>query len=423
MERKIFHVKNCIAEVLNYLLYVMTELVLFSLIGVENPTFLRFAFPVVIPLFYYLVRCLVHRFWFFLLLHLLPFIGIILGYGDSVTQRVIFLLAAILQAIVSLYIRVTLRSDPNRKDYGIHEVPPLLAVGIAAGLIMLNGNGGKESTERLLMQMMIIFFVVYFICLFLDKFLYYTEMSKKTAGNVPIKAILSINFAIVGGFAGICAVMMAALADRNFARFLSELVKRILWEILVLLYYLVRLIKPIMKDNPVKKETWEFAEMGTGNNVLAKIIDFLMTVLGIVLLVAFAAAVVYGVIKLIKWGFAYRNKDTAKEGEGSGGDIVEKLERKKSHYLNRRGGWFKTPDEKIRKIFETALQKRYKQKADPEWERVLCYGTARECLLLFGEEDEEAARVLVNIYEKARYAKDVCTAEDVREAARMAKKL
>ncbi len=428
MERKILHIKNCIAEVMNYLLYVMAELAFFSAFTGEKPNVFRFMIPVAVPLFFYLVRCRVHRFWLFLLIHLLPFVWIIFGYGDSISQKFVFFLVAMIQVMVSLYIRITLFSDPNRIDYGIHPAPPPLAVGMGVALLLFNDKLGVAGTELTLIQIVIIFMLLYFVCLFMDNFLHYTEMSRKTTGNIPMKSIFLVDFAVVGGFAGICVIMMAAFADRSLGKALGEFIKRIMRAVLIFFIYVINFISSLFKDSPMEElppseQINMMPKAVTGNSLLAQIIDMLLTVIGTALAIAFAGAAIYGLVMLIKRAFAYRKEDKLAQ-EDESGDIIEKLERKKkSNDTGRLSGWFKTPDEKIRKIFLVTLRKKCRQKTDQDWERLLRYGTARECLALFGEDGGETALSFIHIYEKARYAKEECTAADAKEAARLAKGL
>lgn len=416
MEKYILHIKNCIAEVLIYLIFIMVEIVFLVAYGKEDPGLFRLVIPVTIPLFYYLVRCMVHRFWLFLLLHILPLGVIIIGYGDSVIQVIIFTLAALIQAALSLNIRVKTFTDPDRFDYGSVTLSPIEIMGMSIGLYLM-------SRADELLYPILFYILLYFIYLYLGHFLHYVDMNRRITGDIPEKSIFVTNFGFVGVFTVISALVMIGFADIGF---LKAGLRVIIQWLGYIVRFLLSLIPFRMEESkpPEPPPVNEFVEAGSGSGTLfARILEILLIVFGMAAVLIFVAILVYMVIRLLRRTFGFRYDAKAPDGDDTEKDIVEKLEHRKSERKRTSfAGLFKTPEEKIRRIYWKVLQKRIKIKAEPEEKSLLRYGTARECLALLREDDGDGF-LLVKIYEKARYGYKACSEEDVKEARRLARRL
>ncbi len=418
MEIKILHLKNCIAELLVFLIYIMFEQVIFVMLDGDRPGGLQLGMLFAIPLFYYLVRCKVHRFWLFMLLHILPPAMLIIGYREQTVYAVVFAIAALLQAFSSLNIRIKFVTDQEQFDYGYTALSPAGMVGIGLLLYFI-------SRADVLIYPVLFYIVVYFLYIYLRHFLHYMDLNKIITGNIPEKSIFAINFSFVGGFTAVSALFMIFFSDIAF--FSSALRSFMQW-----LGYLIRfLLSRSAAESPEIKE--EELPLPSAEDMLteasstpfwAEVLEIMMTVIVVVFLLALAAAAIYLLIKLIQRVFGNGSTERGADDEETKKDIVEKLKRNKSG--KDPAGLsvlILSPEEKIRKIFRKVLQKQDKTAPPPQEEKgLLRYGTARECLALLHAGSDDA-KSLAQIYEKARYGFVPCTASDVREARRLARRL
>ncbi len=419
MEMKILHLKNCIAELLVFLIYIMVEQVFFIMMNGDRPGFFQLSLPFAIPLFYYLVRCRVRRFWLFALFHILPpaVLSIVYIYREEVIYAVVFALAALIQAFLSLNIRIKFVTDQEQFDYGYSALPPGGILGLGLTLFLI-------SRADALFYPVLLYLAVYFIYMYLRHFLHYIDMNKIITGHIPEKSIFTVNFSFVGGFTAISVLLIIFFADVDF--FASVLRSFIRW-----LGSLVRfLMAPFSSDAPEPMESLpqllpEADNMSiepSSTPLWAEILEIIMTVICIAFLLALAAVAVYLMVKLIRRVFSSHIAEKASDGDEIIKDVVEKLERKEIIKAAGSISLIQSPEEKIRRIFRKVLQKYSKTNPAPEAKRLLGYGTARECLSFLHTNNSDAA-LLANIYEKARYGYEPCTASDVREAKRLARSL
>lgn len=417
MDIKIIHLKNCIAELLVFLIYVMFEQVIFVMLNGDRPGRLQLGMLFTIPLFYYLVRCKVHRFWLFMLLHILPPAVLIIGFREQAVYAVVFAIAALLQAFSSLNIRIKFVTDQEQFDYGYTALSPVGIVGMGLILYFI-------SRADILIYPVLFYIVVYFLYIYLRHFLHYMDMNKIITGNIPEKSIFAINFSFVGGFTAVSALFMIFFSDIEF--FSSALRSFMRW-----LGYLIRFLlsrgaveSPEVKDEePLLPSADDMFTEASSTPFWAEVLEIIMTVIVVAFLLALAAVAIYLLIKLIRRVFGNGSSERGSDDEETRKDIVEKLKRSESGKATAGlSVLIKSPEEKIRKIFRKVLQKQGKTNPPPEEKGLLRYGTARECLV-FLHADSDDAISLAYIYEKARYGDIPCTSSDVREAKRLARRL
>jgi hypothetical protein len=205
MKIAIIHAKNIIAELINYTLYVMVEITFFAYFSEDEPGFFTYAALGLIPIGYYFVRCYVHRFWAFALLHLLPPVLVFGSFDYDISQKILFSLVAAIYAILSLVIRLDAFSETGRADYGVTAAIPPVAVGLGLVAFMLTRYDS-------IIALTIAFIALYLFHHYLGQFLFYTDMNRRTTGHVPSKDIFHLNIYLVGAFTLVSVVVMASAA-------------------------------------------------------------------------------------------------------------------------------------------------------------------------------------------------------------------
>ncbi|MDR0220869.1 MAG: hypothetical protein LBI54_05630 [Lachnospiraceae bacterium] len=420
MQTTINHAKNCLAEIINYTLFVMVEIAFLAYLSTDEPGFFTYAVLALIPLAYYFVRCYVHRIWLFALLHLLPLVLVFGAFDHDIAQKALFFVAAAVQAIVSLAIRIDIYSESPRADYGVTAALP--PVAIVFGLIMFL----LTRYDRIL-ALTIVFIALYLFYHYLGQFLYYTDMNRRTTGHVPAGEIFNLNIILVGAFTLISVLVMAGVAGQEvfsaFARWLYNTVSRFL-------RWLASLLPSSGEGGPAEELAappaeeaatgLPFTEAPEPLGLLAQIIEQALVTLATILFYALLAAALWGLFVLIRAAFRRRfGKEKTADGEGDLVEIIARPVRKAKE--KRRRLIFAGADERIRGIFARVVERRFSEQANGDTTAyiLLHSGTARELLALFDGEPEPA-RALVALYEKARYACESCTGADVREARRLA---
>ena len=170
---------------------------------------------------------------------------------------------------------------------------------------------------------------------------------------------------------------------------------------------------------------WEELEQ-TEPSVLLKILE---TLIGLAVMVGIAVFLFMTVIKLIKWirdSFAQRRTASVVTDEVHE-DLVEKLERQEGKEKEKKSGtiWERaqkvlSPQERLRRIYKKTIEKGMLSADDKRKEGLTNAKTPREwCAGLFPEREQEALEFAI-LYEKARYSAQLCNADDVKRARKLA---
>jgi len=401
MEKLLLHTKNCISEVANYLLYVILLILIFSLFDSEKPHFFEFVIMVIVPLYYYLLRFKIHSFGLLILLHLAPACLIWIIYSTNVGFKMAFLVIACIQGAISLGVTHAAK-EKKQWDGGNKTIMPVVVIVVGAVVYI-------ASTNIIVIPLIIIFIVLYFLNLHLTQYVEYIEVHRLSTGNVPRKNIFFSGVMLVGFFI-LVAVLIMLLFATGFARwFIDVLHQFFTW--FVALWSFEQAPLPEIPD--IEYEQLEFNDFGeSGDNRFFAVIGYIFSFLSAALIIFVVGSLIIWVFMLIIRGrttkFVYRN-----DGVEEDDDIIEKLEWKREKNKNKRSfKLFMTADEKIRRIFSKVVNKHLTHKP------ILSSSTAREMLEFFGH--SESAVLLVELYEKARYAHETCTEKDVKEAKRLA---
>jgi hypothetical protein len=412
----IAHLKNCLIEIQNYLLFIMVELMIFGYFLDKQPAWFNYLVLGTIPIACYFIRCFIHRFWLFALLHLVPLVLVFGTFADLLVERIVFTFAVVVQIIISLAVRIAVYTQPERASYGGTATLPIIAVAMGAFFFLLKG---PES----LIVLTISFIALHFLERYLGQFLYYIDINRRTTGNMPLKEIFILDFPIVGGFTLITVLLMLSVAVReSLGRFVS-------WLLLLLrdlLRWLISLIpsgaateEEMLAEEPLPDMLSGLPETPgdvAGSNLLLQALEIAMAILLVAVVVILVVGAVLAAVALVKAVFKLRLRGKNIAEDDVNRDLIEILKRpKRVAKPKRKHLLFRSADEKIRALFAATMLKQAQNNM-----RYFPLQTATPCeLLALFEEEREAASVLVGLYEKARYAKESCTNADFRLAKKI----
>lgn len=415
MERFILHLKNCIAEIMTYLLFVMLEMAFFSYYGIVVPSFFLLSILALVSLYFYFIRVKIHYLWLFALLHLVPLAMIWVGFEGNMAYRLTFLVIATFQLIFSFGIRIAVHTDSERSDYG-HDIvlqpKAILPFTLSVGMLIYFVNNRAS-----IIAIVIALIVLSFFHLYMRQFLHYIDMSRRTTGNVPKKDILMVNLLSFGGFILLSVLLMALASGRDFLAgfgrsMINYLIRFINWVFLLLVF-----------EGGTDEINYQATEQMLGtlptssNSKIGIVLENILISLVVLVLLALISGVIIKFIITIIKAFRSRAREGIVRNDGKESDVIEKLVRPaREKKAGRWWGLFRTNDEKIRRIFAEVAEKKAKESYPS-----LCHATARELLLSFG--GDLAAELFVELYEKARYAQESCTADDVKMAKKLGKDL
>ena len=422
MEKTINHVKNCIAEVANGLIYIMVGLAIFSYFPEHSPHFAAFALFAVIPLAAYLTRCLVHQLWLFFPLHLLVPLVIFFVFRHSIGQVTMFLFVAVIQIWVSIAIRVNIYVNPNRSDFSSAAVPPIVPVAVGAILYMLTGLGSLVALVTLSVAL-------HLLHRFLAQFVHYSDMTRRTTGTMPTKRIFTVDFLLVAAFTLATVLLMAVFSGSEI---LTGVGAWLLECLRLLLVWFFSVFSVVPEDMPVLVGQGPITPVIPAELIaaeervkgpIAAIVEQILIAFATALVLALILAALVTLILLIRRAFKKRARVIEASPDEEKGDVVEVLKRRVSRERGPRRRLLRSADEKIRQIFAAVIMKRMGQADAADISSpILAGSTAREMLAVFPDEPEAALR-LTDLYEKARYARESCTAADVRMARGLAREM
>ena len=422
MVKVITHTKNCIAEVLNYLILICLEALILGNFARQWPGFFFFVVPVVIPLCFYVIRLHINRISVFLLLHILTIILFWFFYGETWGQKVVIAIVACTQAVKSLQIRVT------RQYWHSEVVLPAIAVAVMVGAYIVDQFMGITIVSVAIMQIAIGFLFLYFLYYYLARFLDFINMNKRMIVNIPERQIFTSGGIMVGVFAVISGILIKTAADESFAKTVSAFMRRAVSMMIRFLFSLLEFMNPYQFDIQAEESAQEIVQEipleQVETSVWAELVDRLLVLGGMVITICLIGSIIYGLIRLIQKAFAYRNRQNTADEAGGYKDLVEKIEKRSRNKQGQRqfepGA---SPEVKIRRIFQKIVKKKLKGKKEDMLTACRESSTAREYEFLFEGAQQEPLKEFISIYEKARYSHGDCTKEDVKRAKALAAQL
>lgn len=422
--KKIELIQNVAAEVLNFLPAYAASVIVQEAVPGRRMGMEGFWLPVLVLLFYYYLREVSERLPVFLLLHILPPVGILFFYKNSIFPKVI------LAGIISIFMLLSISTRVKGSRRGMEAAPPAAAVGVFFALYILDGTLGHGQNTAFLLELTIFFLAGYFIYYFLKQFLYYVDMNTRSSDNMAVGHIFYPALGVAGGFAAGAAVLAFLCSDRELMEYFTKGLRRIIIRFLTFLFSLLPKQETEQEILAPPREAMEnmldMAGEPVKESLLLKILDFLFMAFAFCIIAAFFIIAVAALIRLLRSGFKRKRQVRAMEGAL----YTEQAERiaPRERTAGKGGAWNRmkeafSPEEKIRRIYRKTLAE-----SAPAWmgekkTDILKYATARECCAALFPDRASQAYDFAKLYERARYGCGLCTGEDVKQAKTLAGEL
>lgn len=233
----IHYLKEILITQMNHWILVMAALTILSVFSAKN---LHLGFLLllgIVPVYYYLLRQKTKRYFFFITLHLVPFLMLPLCKGNL---ALLLVTAAIFvfYLIYSIKVKVT----------DVHVENPF--IGPAAGVCCIavcfffHGKYGKVDISNYYMIAFFVFLLVYFVYYFMNNYVWFVNVQKNSVDNISEQSLW------VGGlkqlliFIGVTCVCMLSLIKIEWLSFVVSKIGQFGAFLLRLLFSLIRLKEP-----------------------------------------------------------------------------------------------------------------------------------------------------------------------------------
>lgn len=358
----------------------------------------------ILPFVFYFLRLKLHKFWLLVMWHLA--VIVIFGYligNFTGSDTLLYLLFCVGYGIYSLYLRM------SRWDFQDVEFIMPLAVAFSLIASIFVHRFGDFSWDSYFICALILVFGHYFFCSYLDNYLTFIDLNENTTGHIPEREIFVSGGLLVLFFTMGSMFLLFLISGVEWLQGILDILKEIC---LTVLRFLVSLF-PIKETAKTPQSVPDALNPIIGDHPELPLEDpsFLWDVLFYIVTVAIFCGILFSIFRLLKRLIRFIKSRMADGIDnsviiiGQVSDVREKCDVKSGVQRNGAGktSFWKSlsPKERIRKIYK---------------KHILMMGrtnpgllTAREWGVLLKETD------MSDIYEKARYSKEICTLEDLRQ--------
>lgn len=418
MIRKIEVAGNCLAELMIAIIVITVEIVLVIDFVKQAPDFRLILIQAAVPLLFYFLREKCSFIVLFFLLHGLSVWGSFTLSGNILAENVIFGMGTMIFAALSIYKML------GRKEKSMSAPHPLIVLLFYFICYLVDAGQMNGDAGGYLLQLVTIYFSFWFIYYFLNKFVTFMNINHLFMEGIPIKKVFVSASILSVGFSTLSYLIISLCTNKELwdavgARF-AGWVKGILGHLFSLI---PEAEAPTGNGLIGVEDIGDFGNVSSEMSQFAEIADTIFRVLGDILLVVLLILALAAMVRWIRKAFQWMKKRGGLQWEEPE-DQVEVLERKKEKKVlkkeNMRHIFGGTPQQKIRKLYYKTLIKKHLALKEEKMERLLKYGTARECMTKMYADMQQEAGSCAKLYEKARYSEENCTAEDVKEMKALA---
>lgn len=411
---------NILAECLNYLLFASLAHVLLTDFTKQGSDCVLLAIGGLFPVLCYLLRESCRKLFWFLVLHGAAVLLAALLVPGELAQRILFVIGAAFFAILSL----TRRLSGGRA--GMDAMLPPVAAGIFAGLHFLDAAQGQGLSGSLLLWLFCIYMAGYLFYYYLKRFDWYVDVNNRTTEKIPMGNLFFSTASLAGMFI-ITASLAAALGlSEEFAKKVQKLLSGILVMLGTFLYGILPEEHGGITLGRGQKEAVDFGEMlgqAKESSILARLLDILIVFFAVAVLAFLCFQLIMRVIIGIREGFARREQGRDYK-EMDFWDQVETLEedskRKSKMKILHQAKEIFSSEEQIRKSCRRLIERAELREGSHD---LIKGETIREKLARLFPEKEREGKELASLYEKARYAADRCSHQEVKRARELSRQL
>lgn len=377
----------------------------------------------------YLVRRYVHNFILFVLLHIVALaamggVAFLLANPFHPVHLVVFGVSAVGFIIYSVYLRF------KTEDFRDESFKLLFTIGVFVAALLFERllEGPDWGVSHVLVLILCI--VIYYINYYLDQYCDFVRVNTGSTGVLPEKAIFRSGMSLSLGYIGLGAAVLMLVPGFEWLRPVLAWLKNALIYLLRFLFSLFGQGEDVPESVEESKPTPGPQDSGMPDMSGAETwIGW--KILEVIFVGACIIGFLYALYRFVRWLIAKirstmaRRADAAREQVGDVTDVREELEPDKD--LGRKKGktgffGFLDAGERIRRLYKkktAAYMPRPLQEEQAGRRKfrreLLPFFTARE----MGLEMENA--VMAELYEKARYSAESCTAQDVKRMKEVCK--
>lgn len=418
MQRWLENIKDILEIILNFLVVFCLETAADASFGMLQTPIWELCLPVLLPLLFYGFRRWVGNFVLFIILHPIAAALLFAMAGSMpfpVLWKIVFAVIGAAYAFHSIKIRIVQKLD------GEGEIPAVLAGCLFTASFFLCSYVHQNAGSERVLWIFFLWLLGYLLKNYLENFLSYVNLSRRTAGAMPEKSIFRAGMTAVCGYSSVSVLLLILCAKTPMMARLSELVGEFGRFLLRGLFWFVMLFAQGEGETGAMEETAvplaEQMQESPGMPVWLQIFNWIFNW---VVTIALIVGAVFLIILLIRWMIRtfYEREKRAREIVGEGYlEEEERLDRtnfKKGKRLPFIGG---TTEEKVRRVYKKTVQG-----ACPE-ESGLEALTVREIAGRRDTECREEWENLSDIYERARYAQEGVTREDLKAAGKLSREI
>lgn len=445
----------CLEVLMNFLVIFCLETVIFgSFPDLEKvleadsgqlgaPGLLRQILLLAVPFLFLIIRAMAAHFVTFAALHGAVAAAAVLLLGQGTMQRICFGIFVLGYLVLSFVVRI------SRQRVGEGQLGPA-AAGIGAGAaFLLCAYVGMEKACGRIVNTALLYTFLFFGYSYLEHLDRFVQFNRSSNAHIPVKKMLVRGGTMAGLFGLFTVIILGAGTNNRLVRGMMDLVKKLGYyiarAIAIAVSFLLQLFSGGEQEPVTEIAGQQQMDMGLGEAAARPAwLDLLIKITEYLIVAAVAALLCFLVYKLILAAIRrfYEKGKAVEVEEGRTTEIRESLERDKRRWDREKALPLlaRSPEEKIRKIFvrtvkrlgllpapETGRRGRgsWKKEEESITDGRLHTRTAREILEIggFAEEDSrEAAKELLELYEKARYCGG-CTKEEASRAVRAADRM
>ncbi len=366
----------------------------------------------ILPFLFFLLRERLRRFPALVVCHgavAAALICCLPGWTGS-DDRWIYVTAAVGYAVYSVVYRL-LREDIQDEKFAMP-----LVVGISAVSLLLIRYQGYLEWDSYYVLSLIAVFALYFLSAYLERYLDFLAVNESSTGHIPEREIFSSGGRLTALYVAFITLALLLSSGVGWLRAILTILREVVFAILrfLLAGRLQGEVGELIPDDGLSdgggNDGFELPEPGEP--------AFFWTVLTYVAVIAFCAAALYLLVRilrilpsLIRDRMGKRRVFRTASAESNVREVREKcrIERKQRAVERRNPFAFASPEERIRRLYRKCILNSRKMSGSSEEASQSGESfTARE----WGARLERPG--LARPYEKARYSGESCTVEDIR---------
>lgn len=406
----------------NYFVAVAFCVILCGSLGAQRIQVGSLGLFVCVPFIFYFLRCVCKKILMFIGGHLLTAIlwGVILTLGkNAAVEWIVYSVILLIYIGVSFYLK---SKTEDGAETPIH--PAIMVVLLLAGFWILDYVDNQQF-QPFLLVLIVAFLGIYFAHYYLENYIAFVKVNKISAGKFQGKKLFRSGGALVGGYLFFSVVLLLFFTNPAMGNALGVGIKKIFLWLLKLFLSLFRggsseeqpIVEEAVEENMMPMdEEWGNSEPG----LLAQIVDKILEVFFFLIFAVAIIAAVRWIVQKLQEMLRGHEKVIVIEGESSIQDITEQLDRDENRQKKQSIFYGLSINARIRKTYAKFMQG-HKKRVEEALKQSISCSTARETISVFEKRTTENDSFEMNkmmdikeIYEKARYSQEECTASEFR---------